>query len=206
MDFYSSILNRRSVRHFTEETLSSEQIEKILNAGLSAPSSKNSNPWYLVALKGQKKEQLINSFTPLKKGQSWLPIDPLTNKPVESIKDTTPESLAIIKRAPLLILVFNNCPFSRGEKYVIETNEIDIFHDYVVEMIGIGAAIENMLLAANALNLGGVCLRDLNLYEKEVKAFLNIRYDLIAVLAIGYPEISAPKSRQLRKDLTRIIG
>lgn len=49
-DFAELITRRRSTRKFTEELLTSEQVELILKAALKAPSSKNSMPWHFVVV------------------------------------------------------------------------------------------------------------------------------------------------------------
>jgi len=48
--FSELIKRRRSIRKFTEELLTPEQVETILKAGLMSPSSKSSNPWQFVAV------------------------------------------------------------------------------------------------------------------------------------------------------------
>jgi len=55
-DFTTLIINRRSIRQFTEQPLLPEQAELILQAALMAPSSKNSRPWQFVAV--EEKETL----------------------------------------------------------------------------------------------------------------------------------------------------
>lgn len=49
-DFQQLIINRRSIRKFTEEPLTSEQVELIIKAGLMSPSSKSSNPWQFLLI------------------------------------------------------------------------------------------------------------------------------------------------------------
>jgi nitroreductase len=46
--FAELIKNRRSVRQYTEETLSPQDVEQIMRAALMAPSSKNSRSWQFV--------------------------------------------------------------------------------------------------------------------------------------------------------------
>ena len=45
---YELIVNRKSIRSFTEEPISDELIEAILKAGERAPSGKNNQPWRFV--------------------------------------------------------------------------------------------------------------------------------------------------------------
>ncbi|MDR2735417.1 MAG: nitroreductase family protein [Puniceicoccales bacterium] len=46
-----AILNRRSIRSYTSEPITSEQITMILKAGFAAPSAMGSSPWHFIAIK-----------------------------------------------------------------------------------------------------------------------------------------------------------
>ena len=48
MDMLQTILNRRSVRQYTDEAIPEEKLNAILYAGLAAASSKNRRPWEFV--------------------------------------------------------------------------------------------------------------------------------------------------------------
>ncbi|MEO0443821.1 MAG: nitroreductase [Pseudomonadota bacterium] len=49
---------RKSVRAFTEQTVSDQQITQILDAARWAPSGVNTQPWSVAVLRGQAKQQL----------------------------------------------------------------------------------------------------------------------------------------------------
>ncbi|KXB05758.1 hypothetical protein AKJ49_00130 [candidate division MSBL1 archaeon SCGC-AAA382A03] len=56
-----SIRERRSVRHFTNEPVPEEKVEKILEAARWAPSGKNNQPWkFLVVREENKKSEIAN--------------------------------------------------------------------------------------------------------------------------------------------------
>ena len=48
--FSELIRNRRSMRKFTEEELTQEEVVSLLKAGLMAPSSKGSTPWQFIVV------------------------------------------------------------------------------------------------------------------------------------------------------------
>lgn len=51
METFSRLIQtRRSMRKFTEEELTKEEVELLLRAALMAPSSKRSNPWQFVVV------------------------------------------------------------------------------------------------------------------------------------------------------------
>ncbi len=49
-DAISVIMSRKSVRHFTGEAVSKEQLEQLLRAGMAAPTAMNKQPWSFVAV------------------------------------------------------------------------------------------------------------------------------------------------------------
>ena len=50
MEFYDVIRKRRSIRQFVDREIPREVLERILDAGLKAPSSNHQRRWELVAL------------------------------------------------------------------------------------------------------------------------------------------------------------
>lgn len=49
-DFNTLILNRRSIRRYADRALSADDVKLILEAGLLAPTSKNSHPWHFIVV------------------------------------------------------------------------------------------------------------------------------------------------------------
>ena len=50
METWDAISSRRNVREFTDEPLPAEALERILEAGWRAPSSRNWQPWDFVVV------------------------------------------------------------------------------------------------------------------------------------------------------------
>ena len=61
MDTMENILNRRSIRKYTNEKISEEKIEKILKAAMYAPSAMNYQPWHFIVIdKREAIDQIFN--------------------------------------------------------------------------------------------------------------------------------------------------
>ncbi len=57
------IHNRKSVRNFTDEPVTKEQLETIVKAGMAAPSARNLQPWaFVVVTERQKLDDLANAL------------------------------------------------------------------------------------------------------------------------------------------------
>ena len=50
----NEIFIRRSVRHFTDETVENEKIEKLLRAAMQAPSAFNQRAWNFIVVRGKE--------------------------------------------------------------------------------------------------------------------------------------------------------
>ena len=58
-----TILNRRSVREFTDKPISKEDINIILNAGRWAPSGLNNQPWRFIVIRNRETIQKLSECT-----------------------------------------------------------------------------------------------------------------------------------------------
>ncbi len=83
--------------------------------------------------------------------------------------------------------------------------DTEAMYDEVKDHQAAGACIENMLLATEALGLGGVWLGQILKNKQQVNTILGLeqRYDLMALLAIGYPAHRNQDSK--RKSIDEFI-
>ena len=62
-----NIMTRTSIREYTQEKVSEEQIDKLLKAGMAAPSAGNKQPWCFVVIDDAKtKETITANISPAK--------------------------------------------------------------------------------------------------------------------------------------------
>ncbi|MFH1234738.1 MAG: nitroreductase family protein, partial [Candidatus Diapherotrites archaeon] len=156
MDALKAIKTRRSVRQYSSKQVDAKLIEKIIEAGKSAPSSKNTQPWHFIVLKGKKKDKVVGIV------EKEFPKRKSIYRKGKVEKPTTRSSCVLTRVAPVLILVFNKAPYTHGENNVIKDCCPESLLAWTVEVESVSAAIENMLLAIHALGLGGVWLADFN--------------------------------------------
>ncbi len=57
-----TILARRSIRKYTDEPLSDEDLEALMRAAMAAPSASNQQPWYFVVIRDRERLAAIPSF------------------------------------------------------------------------------------------------------------------------------------------------
>ena len=64
----NAILKRRSIRKYTDEQLTDQQIREIVKAGMAAPSCKNSCEWVFVVLRDREDFEKIMERNPKQTG------------------------------------------------------------------------------------------------------------------------------------------
>lgn len=200
-----NILARRSIRFgFTEGPLEPEHIELVLECGLAAPSSKNARPWrFHVVQDAPTKQLMADAATHASGVADYVPHDPKTGKPSPHWSSTVLESADTVRTAPAVIAIENRGVFSGGRETLRNASPEALASSltgYGFEVMGLGAALENMWLAANSLGIGVAYLGDLNIAEKQISDLLGLEGDLMGVIALGYASLSAPPRREPPKE------
>jgi len=160
-EILQAILKRRSVRRFTNEPVTREQIETILEAGRFAPSGKNSQPWQFIVVESDERRAELAKLVPQK---------------------------GMVAAAPVTLAVLL---------------DHDVGYDELKDAQGIGAAIENMLLAVHALGLGACWMGVAR--DEVVETLVEAREgeELMAIIPIGHPAESPTRSP--RRPLSEIV-
>jgi len=171
-----SIKNRRSIREFTDQPVSNEDIQTILCAANQAPSAHNEQSWRFVVLKGQRKNDLAD-FVCSKSKDFPRPSSILMRMAARSIA-SAPVAVAVVNTGELM---------ERGtELFKVDKNQA---HDFfrIMEIQSSAAAVQNLMLAAHSLGLASVWLGILVLVTKEVLRFLDEpEGEFMAIIPVGY--------------------
>ena len=181
MDFDEIINNRRSARLFTNEDVSRELINKILQSASIAPSARNRQPWKFYILNNEQKNHIMEMLF------EWNKIN---FKERTSVKGTAEQ----IKTANKMIMIYSDSYKSKAK------NENYKKPDY----LSLGCAIENMSLQAINLGLGSCILCDTLYIENEIDEYLGINnFEQICGFIIGSPIYNYPP--KIKKDLNDLL-
>ena len=143
MEFYEVIEKRRSIRQFEDREIPKETLERILTAGLKAPSSNHQRRWELVTLTDKA---LIRELAQFIKPYPCRITEPKTPQQ-EMFKIAYPRQRTMVEEAACVVLPYFQC------KYDLKSTT----NDYGLMDYGAAwALIENLLLAATAEGLGSV--------------------------------------------------
>jgi nitroreductase len=172
-----TIRERRSVRTFTRDEVSDEEIRLLLHAANQAPSAHNQQAWRFIILRNEKKQELAQLVT-TQSAEFPRPAAALLRMGAKSILS-----------APVVIAVANTGDLiSHGtELFKVEK---ETAHDFfrTMEIQSSAAAVQNILLAATSLGLGTVWLGVLYLIKDDVLRFLGEpEGEFMAVVPVGRP-------------------
>jgi nitroreductase len=184
-----SIHRRHSVRMFTEQEVSDEDLRTILDAANRAPSAHNQQSWRFVILRRQKKHELADLVSS-RAGDFPRPSSILLRMAARSILS-----------APVVVAVANTGELIRHGSELFQVDK-EAARDFfrTMEIQSSAAAVENLLLAATSLGIGSVWLGILFLMKREVLDFLGEPAgEFMAVVPLGYPAktTEGPKKRPL---------
>ena len=190
-DLLDAIKGRRSVRKYQTREVPKEEVEEVLTAAGWAPSAHNAQPWrFLVLADGGVKRKLA-----LAMADAWAA--DLAGGGLALDEQTRKESVERFSNAPMLILA---CLTMEGmEKFPDERRE-KVEHDLAMQSLG--AAIENLLLAAHSKGLGACWFCAPSFCKENVRKVLKIpvAVEPEALIALGYPAENPPTPTKKRLD------
>lgn len=192
-----AIRTRRSVRFgYHPRPVARDVLETVVACGLAAPSSKNAQPWRVhVVTSAPLLNRLATAVETAEGAATYVPHDPRSSTPRPGYSSTVAESAAVLREVPAAIWIENLGPFSAGRDALLAASPealAEALPGYGFELIGVGAAVENMWIAANVLGLAAAFLGDVVVAEREVRAALGLEGDLLGVLALGYSDAEPP--------------
>jgi nitroreductase len=95
METLDAIKTRRSIREFTDKTISKQTIEQILEAGRWAPSGMNNQPWRFIVVSDKKTKEHLAKQTHYKNIIKSAPCSIAVFYDIDSGYDRTKDVLAI---------------------------------------------------------------------------------------------------------------
>ncbi len=184
---------RRSVRRYTASPVSPALIERLLTAAVWAPSAHNRQPWRFAAIRSDSiKTELATAMG------DRLRADRLADgDPAEAVEADAARSRARITSSPVVIAVCLS--MADMDRYSdAHRNEAE----YLMAAQSTAMAVQNLLLAAHAEELGACWMCAPLFCPDAVKAALDLPADWEpqALITLGYPaDDGKPASRKPRE-------
>ena len=175
MTTLEAIRTRRSTRRFSDKPVELEKLDKIVSAGRYAPSGGNSQTCHFIVVRN--KEVLAKLAELAQSAFSKMEI-------TEGMYKSIANSIRVSKKGGY---IFHYDP----DTLIIVANQ----KDYGNNIADTACALENMMIAANELDLGSVWINQLKwlnedetLLEYERTLGLEENERIYGALAVGYPD------------------
>lgn len=203
MEFFETVEKRRTVRDFENEEIPAEIIEKIIGAGLKAPTNDHMRDWHYIVIRD--KNTLVKLLDIIPKGISDEDMEQLLkdwnlndSEQQSCYKNAVPKQHKMLMDAAAVIIPLLN-------------QKTDILHpDNISHLNGfasIWCSIENIFLAATAEGYGcnlRIPLGNEEEYAKRVLGFPD-DYFMPCFIGIGKPKKDAPVIKQKDIDIKERI-
>lgn len=189
------IIDRRSIRKYTEEPIERIDIETILQAGIYAPSAKNRQPWRYYVYSGEKKNVLLDVM------EKGLVRERDAKKLLPNSQNGLPDAfntLKIMREAPVLIIIEN----ANGKSPYLGIDADDRVTE-ICDTLSIGASVENILLKATELGYGTLWIANTCFAYEELVEFIKIEGQLVGAISLGVPN-EKPNQRP-RKQFEDVV-
>lgn len=179
MNVVKIISSRRSIRKFGKKELSSGCIRKIIQAGIDAPSPKNRQPWKFTVVTGPQKAEMIKCLRKgIEREEKTHEVFPGYVQYIAGAKRTVDS----MEQAPVTVFIENRL----SKNQILFTEEEKFFETANVQSVG--AAIQNMLLAAQSMGIGSLWICDIYFAYREICIWLETDNQVIAAVSFGYPD------------------
>ncbi len=172
------IYARRSIRYFKPDPIRPEDLRKILRTGMQAPSPKNRQPWRFLVFTETAKEKLLSVLAEgIARSERGEGILATPEGYIENAKFT----LRAMREAPVSVIVTNPLgrPLRNDWSAAEKINELS-------NVQAIGAAAENMALAATALGIGSLWNGNIFYAYDELREFLKGKGEPVLAMSFGY--------------------
>lgn len=191
MDFYEAVYRRRTIRDFAEKDVPADTVNRILQAGLKAPTNNHLREWEFVVLRSRQSIEAVLGQVGEKAQQQ---MQALASRRLDDCQrsmylDAVPKQYHMLSQSGCLIL-----PFYKQNGDLLRPSALQSLNGFAAAW----CCIENILLAAAAEGLG--CAIRIPTGEEWKFAASQIGapegYIMPCYLALGYPADDAALPKQ----------
>ncbi len=202
------IYKRHSVRKFKNEDVPLDHIRDIIKAATYAPSGKNLQNWHFIIVKNKEK---IDGMALTIENKAYEMVDSINDEELKKGFLKYLKYATVFKNAPVAILVFAG-PYPAAGLEILKAKGAsnEEIHQLLRPSPGIqniGAATQNLMLAAANMGYGTCWMTGTNFASKELTEFIGFEkegYYLAAITPLGVPEESELTS-PARKPIDEIM-
>jgi len=181
MTVLEALLNRKSTppRLMDDHGPSPADVQDMIAAAMTAPDHGAIRPWRFVIIEGDDRATL---------GQVYA--EALRRRDPKATEEALAKEIGRPLRAPTVIAILARVTLDRPNVPPVE------------QIVAVGCAAQNMLLAAEAKGFGAILLTGKNAQDRHVKAFFNMKEEdeIIGFLYVGRAAGPTPDKERMAPE------
>lgn len=203
MVFYEVIEKRRTIRDFENETIPEEVVERIISAGLKAPTNDHMRDWHYIVI--QDKDTVANLLEIIPKGISDSNMKQLLKdwnlkdfEQQEAYRNAVPKQHRMLLDASVIVI-----PLLKQKTDILHPENLSHLNGFA----SIWCSIENIFLASTSEGYGctlRILLGNEGEYARDVLGFPK-EYLMPCFIGIGKPKPDVPAIKQKDIDVKKRI-
>ncbi|MBI2305589.1 MAG: nitroreductase family protein [Chloroflexi bacterium] len=209
VDVEEAIYGRRSVRKYTDAPVPEEDIRRIIQAASRAANAGNQQMWHFLIIRNKEVTQRMQQevITALQEAMAWE-----SSRPWETHLKSRVRGSSFFTEAPVVIAVLSKPYDTVLDSQVLPAHGLT-FQD-IYDLRGdpgrqsVGAAIQNMLLAAHAMGYGTCWMCGPLIARPGLERILDVTepWRLVALVPLGVPaETPNPRPRKPVEEIVTWI-
>jgi nitroreductase len=179
MDVLDAIRTRRSIGR-VDGDVDDAVVRALIEAAVWAPNHRLTQPWRFTVLRGTAREELGRCW-----GEQCSQHVELRDEPLRRFQE---KEATKPLRAPVLVVVS-----ARNDPDPVTAEE---------DFAATAAAVQNLLLAAVARDIGAIWRTGAMAHDPAIKAFLGLAADdrIVGIVYLGKPAMDSPRAQPRRVD------
>ena len=202
------IYNRKSVRKFKDVEVPREDILKMLEAAIEAPSPKHQQNWNFAVITNK---ELINKMAEIVAASHEKIGEIAKTEKDRKIHMSVLKYYTSFKNAPAVVMVYSK-PYDMIEYKILKENGatkevLDVLVSPQSAAQAIGAAVENFLLAATEMGYGTCYMTGPTHAKTELEKLIGFEkpnYELMSMISVGIAEDNTP-AKLPRKPIQEVV-
>jgi len=197
VELFAALRGRRSLRRFAERPVPRALLDELISVACLAPAPHHSRPWRFVVVGAQARDPLTEAM-----GARWRRDLEADGVPESTIAVLLGRSRAQIRDAPALLLACLVPVELRAWP-----DEARRRAEWFMAVQSMGAALQNLMLAAHARGLGSFWISAPLFCADAVRETLDLPQEFVAqaLIALGYPHPEASLLPRPELDLAALV-
>lgn len=201
--FSDLAFTRRSIRKFQDRDIPLGEVEELVKVAVSAPSGCNSQCWRFVVVKDKELMQRMAAAAMQKISEAVAVIQP--ELPAEYLA-AKQKAVGFFTKAPVVIAIFLTPyqyydPVLEGALQKSGIRDAGLMEVFAwPDVLSIGAAAQNLLLAAHEKGYGACWMNEPAIAGAEIGKILQepAAHRLISLIPIGWPAYT-PREKKMKE-------